>query len=393
MVALVRGGAGLRAAARKFGVSHNTVKFWVERARGRRLDRVDWSERRRGPRMPANKTPSQQEELVLNLRRQLKQHSDLGECGAQAIRDELLARGQDQPPSTRTIARILERRGAVDHRYRVRRPPPPPGWYLPEVAAGRAELDSFDIVEGLVIKGGPDVEVLNAKSLHGDLAASWPREKMVAKTVISCLLQHWRQCGLPSYVQFDNDTRFQGPHNYPDTVGRVIRVCLSLAVVPVFAPPRETGFQAAIENFNGQWQQKVWRRFRHASLADLILRSDKYIAAHRRRATTRNAEASIRESFPEGWRFRLTQSPRGKIIFLRRTSETGAVRLLGRDFMVDAVWLHRLVRAEVDLNAETIRFYALRRRDPSQQPLLKEVHYALPKPISKKWSAIADTLS
>jgi hypothetical protein len=29
----------------------------------------------------------------------------------------------------------------------------------------------------------------------------------------------------------------------------------------VFAPPRETGFQASIENDNGQWQKGVWNRF------------------------------------------------------------------------------------------------------------------------------------
>ena len=37
-----------------------------------------------------------------------------------------------------------------------------------------AELDCIDVVEGLVIKGGPHVEVLNAVSLHGGLVASWP---------------------------------------------------------------------------------------------------------------------------------------------------------------------------------------------------------------------------
>ena len=392
MVSLVRRGKSLRAVARRFGVSHNTVKFWVARAAGQRLDRVDWSGRPRGPRRPANKTPGEQEAVVLNLRRELKQ-SDLGECGARAIHAELLARGAAAPPTVRTIGRILERRGELDGRYRVRRPPPPRGWYLPEVAAGRAELDSFDLVEGLVIEGGQEVEVLNGKSLHGGLAASCPLPKVEAKTVMTCLLEHWRECGLPGYAQFDNDTRFQGPHNYPDAVGRVIRVCLSLGVVPVFAPPRDPGFQAVIENFNGQWQAKVWTRFRHASLSDLQTRSDKYIAAYRRRAAEKIAQAPPRGGVPENWRFQLTQPLRGKIIFLRRTSETGAVRLLGRDFVVDDSWLHRLVRAEVDADAATIRFYALRRRDPTRQLLLNEVHYALPKPTSKKWSTIADTLS
>ena len=53
-------------------------------------------------------------------------------------------------------------------------PRPPRGWYLPDVASKRRELDSFDIVEGLVIKDGPQVEVLNGVSLHGGLVVSWP---------------------------------------------------------------------------------------------------------------------------------------------------------------------------------------------------------------------------
>jgi hypothetical protein len=43
--------------------------------------------------------------------------------------------------------------GALDGQRRVRRLPPPRGWYLPEVAQDRAELDSFDIIEGLALHG------------------------------------------------------------------------------------------------------------------------------------------------------------------------------------------------------------------------------------------------
>lgn len=31
--------------------------------------------------------------------------------------------------------------------HRQRRPTPPKGWYLPDLADGKAELDSFDFVE------------------------------------------------------------------------------------------------------------------------------------------------------------------------------------------------------------------------------------------------------
>ncbi len=121
---------------------------------------------------------------MLTLRVELKDRSDLGEFGARAIRDALKAKGITQLPSARTIGRILERHGALDGRKRTRRPAPPAGWYLPDLAARRAELDSSDIVEGLVIKGGTRVEVLNATSLHGGLVASWPMGVVTAKAAV-----------------------------------------------------------------------------------------------------------------------------------------------------------------------------------------------------------------
>jgi hypothetical protein len=86
---------------------------------------------------------------------------------------------------------------------------------------------------------------------------------------------------------FDNDTIFQGGHHARDSIGRVVRTCLRLRIIPVFAPPRESGFQAAIESFNGRWQGKVWARFYHESLAALQQRSRPYLTALRRRSAER----------------------------------------------------------------------------------------------------------
>lgn len=377
MVAAVRAGASQRAVARRFGVSLLTVQRWVERAGDRPLDEVAWADRPDRPHH-TRRTDAVLEELVLAVRAELKTSSDLGEFGAAAIRRELLARDLPAVPAVRTIGRILERRGILDGQRRVRRRPPPPGWYLPRVAAAQAELDSVDAVEGLVIKGGPHVEVLNAVSLHGGLVASWPREAITAAVVREALVEHGRAVGLPAYAQFDNDTRFQGPHQHPDVVGSVMRLCLGLGVVPVFAPPRESGFQAAIEGYNGRWQAKVWARFEHASLAALQAQSAKFVAASRQRAAARIAAAPDRRAFPPAWHLNLRAHPRGLIIFLRRTTEHGVVSLLGHTFDVDRHWPYRLVRAEVDLDADVIRFYALRRRDPTAQPLLRTVPYQLP---------------
>jgi hypothetical protein len=288
-------------------------------------------------------------------------------------------RGVRPRPSVPTISRILSRHGVQDARRRVRRPSPPRGWYLPTVAAGQAELDSFDTIEGLAIKGGPDLTILTGISLHGALAAAWAAKSVNAKTVVENLLEHWRAVGLPTFVQFDNDNRFQGPKQHADSVGRVTRLCLSLGITPVFTPPNETGFQASIESFNNAWQAKVWRRFRHHSLRGVQRRSARYIAAHRQRHARRIDAAPRRRHFPKRWKFDLQQHPCGKILFLRRTDDQGRVKLLGRTFLVDRFWPHRLVRAEVDLDAKHIAFLALRRREPTDQRLLGKVKYILPK--------------
>ena len=379
MVEQVRSGVGMREVARVCGVSLSVVQRWVGRADGQRLDRVDWSSQPTSGARPSNRASPQIEALVLTLREQLAKTSDLGEYGAEAIRAALLERGLETPPSVRTIGRILARSGVLDGQRRIRRPAPPPGWYLPEVVAGRAELDSFDTVSGLLLAGGIDVVVLNGISLHGGLVTSWPCYSVTATLTASLLIEHWRQFGLPGYAQFDNDNIFQGPHQYPDVIGRVMRTCLLLGVVPVFAPPREPGFQASVESFNGRWQAKVWARFERVTIVELQEHSERYIAAARRRAALRIERAPARRPVPQNLVLDLQIRPRGTIIFIRRTDDHGYASVLGHRFLVAEHWLHRLVRAEVDLDNDCIRFYALRRREPTVQPLLCSHPYVFPR--------------
>lgn len=379
MVAAVRRGESLRSVAARFGVSVPTVTRWVCRAQGKRLDRTSFSDQSSAPRHVHNRTSPEMEKRVLALRQQLRDQSDLGEFGAAAIRRELAGHGIPHPPSLRTIGYILERHGALDYRRRIRRQAPPAGWHLPAVAAGLAEVDEFDFVEGLFIRGGIEVEVLNVVSLHGGLVGSWPAAGWTTELALGAILEHWRCFGLPDYAQFDNDNRFSGPHHHQDAIGRVTRVCLGLGVRPVFAPPREHGFQNAIESYNGKWQAKVWARWHYETLAQVQGQSGKYVAAHRARNPARIEAAPQRRAFPKTWKFApQAKIKRGVIIFLRRSSDQGMVEVLGRPYEVGMHWVNRLVRCEVDIAGQEIRFYGLRRREPSTQPLLGKVVYKLP---------------
>ena len=377
IVEAVRGGASLRATARCFGVGLGTVQRWVGRAGEDRLDRVDWSDRPDRPHRTTRTDPAS-ERLVLDTRRQLRETSILGEYGARAIhavlRDRPELRGQ--VPSVRTIGRILKRAGMLDRR-RTATPTPPPGWYLPDVREWEAELDSFDTIEGLALRDGGRLTVLTGVSLHGGLVDAWPERSITVERVIRSLLERWRLAGLPGYAQFDNDGRFVGSTSTEDAIGLVIRACLAVRVTPVFAPPHESGFQAAIESFNGLWQAKVWNRYHDLPLDELRERSSRYVLASRLRRAPRADAAPARRWF-EAEAVDLDAPPTGRLVYLRRTSDRGSATVLGHHFQVERHWPHRLVRAEVDLDFGRIRFFALRRRAPSDQPLLREVTYSPP---------------
>jgi hypothetical protein len=381
MVAAVRSGRSQRAVARQFYVALRTVQNWLRRAGSETLEAVDWSSHRRTPRLRPKQTDPALERRVCLLRKELERESALGFVGAQAIHDALCA---EQPraslPSVRTLNRILRRNGLLDGKARVRRPAPSRGWYLPSVTIAQEELDSFDVIEDLRMEGRGLFQVFTARALWGSAVGAWPAFVASTDFVLTALELFWRKHGLPAFAQFDNDVRFQGGHNHPDVIGRVMRLCLSLDVTPVFAPPLETGFQAAIENFNGLWQRKVWERFHHETLETLSVVSQRFTQAYSTRLdrVLHPEHHPRRRPFPPHWSVDLQRRPRGRIIYLRRTDQAGAVKLLGHRFSLDPLWPHRLARCEVDLDRQQIDCFRLRRRAPEDQPLIASFPYQLP---------------
>jgi transposase len=377
MVAAIRKGQSIRSVAQTFRVSKTTVERWNKHAKGKRLDRVDWNDQSKGSAKPVNRTVTEIEQCVLALRKQLKENSPLGEHGADAIRREMQQRNCPMLPSRATVNRILKRHGELDGRQRKRFKAPPTGWYLKPLAKKLAELDQFDYIEDLCIEGGKTFQVLNAISLHGGLADSWPMERMTAENTVRKMIEFWNEFGLPDYAQFDNSTVFQGSR-WPDSLGKVIRCCLSLNVIPVFVPPRETGFQASIESYNGRWQRGVWRRFHCADLIEVQKQSNLYVEATRHKNWERLEASPTRWQIPKDWKLDYTTKPKGKVIFIRRTTEDESVEVMGHWWLVQGAGAHKLVRAEVDLTKNLISFYRLRRREPGVHELLAVAKYHFP---------------
>ncbi len=380
MVRLVRQGSSQRAVARRFHVSLHTVQRWLARAADRPLPQVDWRSRPHRARTVVNKTSTAVERKICALRQKLARQGALGFIGALTLHQALQgAAGSARIPSVRTIGRILRRHGFMDRRRRLRHAAPPAGWYLPGLAQGLVDVDAFDVVEDLGLDNFGLIQIFTSKTLWAPMAQAWPAPVASTTFILEVLQAYWRRYGLPQFAQFDHDVRFQGGHNHPDVIGRVMRFCLALKVVPVFAPPLEMGFQGVIENFNGLWQQKVWARFHHENLSALHQTSDRFTSAYRQHLARTRAQHPARRPFPKKFVMDWQQPPSGLVIYLRRTDEQGRVKILGHSFAVDPLWPHRLVRCEVNLAKNQIRFYRLRRREPNDQPLIKSLPYHLPK--------------
>lgn len=364
MVRRVRAGESYRQVARTLRVSVSVVVRWVERAGGQRLDRVDWGDRSRRPKH-MRQTSAPVVRAILRAREWLQRHEALGEYGAAAIRRHLLAGGMEVP-SERTIARWVARSGRAPP-ARIRRLAPPLGWYLPRVAHAHAELDRVDVIEGLRLQNYGTFEVLNALSLRGGLPGSHVAKRITTVAVRTWLQQHWERHGRPDYVQFDNDTIFSGAHAQRNYMGRLVHWCLCVGVVPVFAPPYETGFQAAVEAYNRHWQQRVWHRWHHRSMRGLTRRSNAFVRAYHHREIQRRP---LMQSLRKAWINPLHEPIESTLILLRRLDENGALKLFAQSTKVDPDWAHRLVRCEVNVIKQTVKIYRISRSDPHYQPAL-----------------------
>ena len=184
---------------------------------------------------------------------------------------------------------------------------------------------------------------------------------------------------VPDFAQLDNDTRFQGAHQHPDVFGRVVRFWLALGRDPGLCPPYEFGLQNAVESFNSLWQRLVWRR----APIPISPRSEPPRRATSPRAARNEATArpsprpaALGRPGLAGTPGRLTA---GCVIYIRRTTPDGRLRLLGHTWRVARHWAQRLVRAEVYLAEQVIRCFALSRRAPTEQPLLAELRYVYPR--------------
>jgi hypothetical protein len=105
--------------------------------------------------------------------------------------------------------------------------------------------------------------------------------------------------------------------------------------------------------------------------------------AYRQRAVARIDDAPKAPPLSLSLAAQSPGSPPGSGNLHTSTSEAGAVSLLGHTFESIHCGLIVWFAVRIDLSNQTLRFHALRRRDPNHQPLLCRTPYAFPRTLPR----------
>ena len=92
----------------------------------------------------------------------------------------------------------------------------------------------------------------------------------------------------------------------------------------------------------------------------------------------RHEAAPARWQIPKEWTLDYSRKPKGKVIFIRRTTDDEYMETMGHWWSVQGAGAHKLVRAEVDLTKNKISFYRIRRREPSVHEPIAVAKYHFP---------------
>lgn len=236
----------------------------------------------RAPKKVWRKTSERLVRKILSIRKELDSHPGrrlaFAGIGPEVIRWELQRRKFRYLPGVSTIARILSRHGQTGKRKAARRNAGRP--YPYSLAEKMGDLQQTDIVGPRYLRGQEGVTRFYSFHTvdtggHTAFCSQFPDKQTTS--LCRHLVEAWRWMGIPRVSQLDNEMAATGGGRYPYSLSQVTRLHLLLGVHLVFIPQGEPGRNAAVESFNGLWQERVLHRHLCPTLTTLRRTSDRFL--------------------------------------------------------------------------------------------------------------------
>ena len=227
------------------GCSRSWFYKWLDRHKNQ--DELWFQSQPRVPKTIHQKMDTQMEQLIVDTRKELMA-AQFSQYGPQAIYYTLEQRGYS-PPLVWSIARVLNRHHLTHKKNKT-----------PYLAKGKKYPYHYILCQQMDFVGP---RYLSCKARYYflttiDCDTHWSQtgvlENQTSDSVCQELLRFWKIVGIPDFLQMDNDLAFWGSLRSPRAVGKVIRLCLSLGVTPVFIPQGEPWRNGVIEHFNNTMQ-------------------------------------------------------------------------------------------------------------------------------------------
>lgn len=315
--------------------------------------------------------PPEFERTIVTIRRRLQAHATPATryrlIGATAILAELKGLAIRPLPNPRTIERVLQRNGLTAPRVRMAPLLPRQEYPGPQARASN-ELHEVDLVGPVYLQGsGHRYYIWVCKDVFDGAVCLRLAESRRMDEVLWFLGECWKDLGRPEQVQVDNARELAGWGPAARTLSRVIRLCLRYGVSPLFIPEGEPQCNGSVENFNGWFQEPLFQR-RCRRPGDLR----RELARLQEAVNTQHVHPQLHGQTPAQYRrgLRLQKLPvrfvvpterlplaEGRVMFIRRASIAGTVRVRSQKFRVGKRHRGLYRRLVVDTRRGTLTAY------------------------------------
>ena len=278
---------------------------------------------------------------------------------AQAIYYEMRELGISPLPTPDTIHLWLKQAGRIPER-RSRKPPNSTYPVLPCRAVN--DVQELDFKGPFYLQDHSHKYYLVA--LRDKLSKKTALRALANKgmdAILDFVVNAWQTMGCPKRLKMDNCLDFRGSNLYPRSPSKLMRVCLDLAIQPVFIPLREPWRNGVVENLNGLLDRFLFRAQAFETEKQLhkaVQRLETTInTTHRLPAlqgkTPQEFAATARLRYPPAhydWRRRDLRLLKGHVTFIRLVRKSGRITLTAKDkFLIGKKYKWQYVRAVVDV--------------------------------------------
>jgi hypothetical protein len=339
-----------------------------------------YKELSRAPQSSPRALDPSMENIIVQIRRHLEA-TRYAQRGAGAIAWEL-TKFDITPPPVWTINRVLKRHHLIIKRKRGYQSK---GKSYPAIEANAPNrVHQADLIGPRYLLTKERFYSLNTMDLFRHKVMIQSLIFRNAHAVMSALIGAWKTLGIPHYCQFDNQQVFSGTERHPRWFSRVIWLCLSVGIEPVFVPFREPWRMAQIERFNDVWDKCFFRGQHFDNFHHLQKEEKNFETFHNTNHCYSVLKGAPPQAFEATLGFRanlldpafslenITYKREGKIHLIRFIRSDRVLHVFGEAFLLKPDCQYEYVKATIDVKEQCLTVFLF-------DEIVQEFKYALPK--------------